>query len=91
MDVKLETITVNTASDASTVLDIVCKNTGKIYEEFELDLGYYFSTPHLVMDTIHKISQEEMGLITDVDQHSFVGSSMLGTIFFAEAVFWKLI
>jgi hypothetical protein len=48
----------------------------KIHEEFELDLGYYFSTPHLVMDLILKISNAEIGLINDVDQHLFVERSM---------------
>ena len=40
------------ASDVLTLLDIVCKNTDQIYSEFGLDIGYYFSTPHLVMDLI---------------------------------------
>ena len=48
------------------------QKTDKIYGECGLDLGYYFSTPHLVMDLILKISKEEIGLITDVDQHLFV-------------------
>ena len=66
------------ASDVLTLLDIVCKNTDQIYSEFGLDIGYYFSTPHLVMDLILKISREEIGLITDVDQHLFVERSMRG-------------
>ena len=66
------------ASDVLTLLDIVSKNTDQIYSEFGLDIGYYFSTPHLVMDLILKISREEIGLITDVDQHLFVELSMRG-------------
>ena len=69
------------ASDVLTLLDIVCKNTDQIYSEFGLDIGYYFSTPHLVMDLILKISREEIGLITDVDQHLFVERSMRGICF----------
>ena len=49
------------ASDILTFLDIVCENTDKIHEEFGLYLGYYFSTPHLVMDLILKISGAEIG------------------------------
>jgi hypothetical protein len=48
------------ANDVWTLLDIVCKKTDKIYGEFGLDLGYYFSTPHLVMDLIIKISKDEI-------------------------------
>jgi hypothetical protein len=64
------------ASDVLTLLDCFCKNTDKIYLEFGFDLGYYFSTPNLVMDLILKISKEEIGLITDVDQHLFFERSM---------------
>jgi hypothetical protein len=70
------------ASDVLTLLDIVCKNTDKIYGEFGLDLGYYFSTPHLVMDLFLKISKEEISLITDVDQSLFVKRSMRGRYIF---------
>jgi hypothetical protein len=66
------------ASDVLTLLDVVCKNTDQIYSEFGLDIGYYFSTPHLAMDLILKISKEEIGLITDVYQHLFVERSMRG-------------
>ena len=70
------------ASDLLTLLDILCKNTHETYGEFGLDLGYYFSTPHLVMDLILKISKEEIGLITDVDQHLFVERLMRrGSVF----------
>jgi hypothetical protein len=69
-------------SDVLTLLDIVCKNIDQIYSEFRLDIGYYFSTPHLVMDLILKISREEIGLITDVDQHLFVERSIKGGMFF---------
>ena len=65
-----------------TLLDIMCKNTDKIYEEFNLDLGYYFSSPHLVMDLILKISGEKIGLITDIDQHLFIERSMRGGFVF---------
>ena len=41
-------------SDVLTPLDIVCKNKDKICEEFGLDLGHYFSTPHPVIDLILK-------------------------------------
>ena len=47
------------ARDVLMFLDIVCKNTNKIYEEFGLDLGYYCSTSHPVMDLILKISKEK--------------------------------
>jgi hypothetical protein len=70
------------ASDVLTLLDIVCKKMGKIYEEFGLDMGYYFSTPHLVMDLILKISNVEIGLITDVHQHLFVERPMRGGYIF---------
>jgi len=50
------------ASDVLTLLNIVCRNTDKIYEEFWLDLRYYFSTVHLVIDLILKISSEKIGL-----------------------------
>jgi hypothetical protein len=76
------------ASDVLTLLDIVCKNTDQIYSEFGLDIGYYFSTPHLVMDLILKISREEIRLITDVDQHLFVERSVRGRgMFFMEIAF----
>ena len=70
------------SSDVLTLLDIMCKNTDKIYEEFNLDLGYYFSSPHLVMDLILKISGEKIGLITDIDQHLFIERSMRGGFVF---------
>ena len=69
------------ASDVLTLLDIVCKNTDQIYSDFGLYISYYFSTLHLVMDLILKMSREEIGLITDVDQHLFVERSMWGVCF----------
>ena len=39
---------------------------------------YYFSTSHLVMDLILKISYEGIGQIADVDQHLFVERSLWG-------------
>ena len=39
----------------------------KIYHELGLDMGLCFSTPHLVMDLIFKISKEEIGSIANVD------------------------
>jgi hypothetical protein len=65
-----------------TLLDIVCKNTVQIHSEFGLDIGYYFSTPHLVMELTLKITREEIGLITDVDQHLFVEKPMRGGYLF---------
>ena len=59
-------------------MDIVCKNTGKIYEEFELDLWLSFFKPSSGMDLILKISNTKIGLITDVDQQLFVERSMRG-------------
>ena len=65
-------------SAVSTLLNIVCKNTDKIF----LDFGYNFSTPHLMMDLILKISVEEIYLIIDVDQNFFVERSMRGGVCF---------
>ena len=56
------------ASEIMTLLDILCKNTDKIYEEFGLELGYYFTTPLLVMDLIFETRDEKIGLITPTDQ-----------------------
>jgi len=55
------------ASDVLTFLNIISKNTDKIYETFGLDLGQYFSTPYLVIDLILKISDATIVLITDMD------------------------
>jgi len=74
------------ASDALTLLDFLYRNADKIYSEFGLDLGYYFSTLHLIMDLILKISKEEIGLITDVYQRLFVERSMRG----GYAFYWDL-
>ena len=43
-----------------------------------MDLGSDFSTPHLVIGLILKISKEEIGLITDVDRPLCVERSMRG-------------
>ena len=65
----------------------MCKNTDKIYGELNLDLGYYFSSPHLVMDLILKISGEKIGLITDIDQHLFIERSMrFGYVFHGDRI-----
>jgi len=45
------------ASDVLTLLDNVCKNMDKIYDKFGLNSGYYFSTPHLEVGFILKISR----------------------------------
>jgi len=60
------------ASNVLTSLDTVCKNTGKIYQKFGSNFGYYCSAPHLVMDLILKFSKGEIVLIIDMDQHLFV-------------------
>ena len=65
-------------SDLLMLLNIVRKNTDKLYEEFVLDLRHYFSTANLVMDLILKLSHEKLGVITDVDQHLFLEKSMQG-------------
>ena len=66
------------SGDVLTLLDIVCKTVDNICEKFGLDLGYYFSTPHQVMDLILRISRKEIGMITDRDQQLFVERSMRG-------------
>ena len=66
------------ASDILMLLLIVLKNTDKIYEEFGLDLEYYFSTPYRVIDLILRISNEKISLITNIDKHFFVERSMRG-------------
>ena len=68
-------------SDLLTLLDIVCKNTHKIDEEFGLDVGWYFSITYLVMDLILKISGAE-GLIADADQQLLAERSMRGGYIF---------
>jgi len=70
------------ASEILTLLDIVCKNTEKICQEFGFDLGYCFLTPHLMMDLILKVGKEEIGVIADMDQHLFVERSTRGVYVF---------
>ena len=65
------------ASDVLKYLHIVFKSKNKI-KEFWLDLGYYFSTTHLVLDLILKTSNEKIGLISDVDRYLFAERSMRG-------------
>ena len=64
------------ASDVLTLMNYVCKKTDTIYMELGLDLGYYFLTPHLVINLFLETSDEKIGLITNVDQHLFVEISM---------------
>ena len=47
-----------------------------------MDLGYYFSTPHLVTDLILKISKEKIGFVTNVDQRLFLEISLRGRYIF---------
>ena len=54
------------------LFDIVCKNTDKIYQ----GLGLLFCKSLCGDGFISQISGEEIGLITDVDQHLFVERSM---------------
>ena len=66
------------------------KNIDKIYKEYGLDLGYYFSTPRVAMDLIIQISKEKISLITEGDQHLFFERSIWGRCIFNEDRMLKL-
>jgi len=65
----------------------VCKNTDKIYEEFDTGLGYYFSNPHIILDLILKTSWKAIGLIPDIDQNMYIKrSKRVGCIFHGDRI-----
>ena len=70
-------------SDTYQLAEALLELRGNIYQEFQIDLAHFFSLPHLAKDIMLKMTQVEMGLMSDPNMIHMIRSNIRGGLSYA--------